>query len=251
MATLFISDLHLSPERPAITRAFLLFLEQRASQASALYILGDLFEAWIGDDDPSELSQQVQTALRKLSDSGVSVSVQTGNRDFLIGRGFATSTGASLLGDEHIVEAYGHRVLVMHGDSLCTDDQAYQRFRRYARNPLYQFLFKLLPVKRRQRIADQLRAKSMKANSNKASAIMDVNNQAVEAVLERHNVTRLIHGHTHRPDRHQHSGGERIVLGDWHDLGWVLCMDPEGFDLQSFVIDTALEDLSTVGAVNQ
>jgi UDP-2,3-diacylglucosamine hydrolase len=138
----------------------------------------------------------------------------------------------------------------MHGDSLCTDDQAYQRFRRYARNPLYQFLFKLLPVKRRQRVADQLRAKSMQANSNKASAIMDVNNQAVEAVLERHNVTRLIHGHTHRPDRHQHSGGERIVLGDWHDLGWVLCMDPEGFDLQSFVIDPAIED-ATVGAVNQ
>ncbi|MGB1403005.1 MAG: UDP-2,3-diacylglucosamine diphosphatase [Porticoccaceae bacterium] len=236
MATLFISDLHLSPERPAITRAFLVFLQQQASRASALYILGDLFEAWIGDDDPTELSQQVQTALRNLCDSGVSVWIQTGNRDFLIGRRFATNTGANLIEDEHIIEAYDHRVLVMHGDSLCTDDHAYQRFRRHARNPLWQFLFKRLSLKRRQRIADKLRAKSALANSNKASAIMDVNNQAVEQALQRHNVPTLIHGHTHRPDRHQHKYGERIVLGDWHDNGWVLSMDDSGYDLKSFKI---------------
>jgi len=236
MATLFISDLHLSPERPAITRAFLVFLQQQASKASALYILGDLFEAWIGDDDPSELSHQVQTALRNLCDAGVSVWVQTGNRDFLIGSRFAVNTGASLIEEEHIVEAYGHRALVMHGDSLCTDDRAYQRFRRHARNPLWQFLFNRLSLKRRQRIASKLRAKSAMANSNKASAIMDVNNQAVEQALQRHNVPTLIHGHTHRPDRHQHKGGERIVLGDWHDIGWVLRMDASGYDLQSFKI---------------
>ena len=236
MATLFISDLHLSPERPAITRAFLVFLQQQASKASALYILGDLFETWIGDDDPAELSVEIQVALRNLTEAGVPLFVQLGNRDFLLGPGFARATGATILADQHIIAHYGHRALVMHGDSLCTDDLAYQRFRRYARNPLLQFCFKRLSLARRQKLAADMRRKSAAANSNKASAIMDVNNQAVEQALQRHNVPTLIHGHTHRPDRHQHKGGERIVLGDWHDIGWVLRMDASGYDLQSFKI---------------
>ena len=135
MSVLFISDLHLAPERPAVTRAFLSFLSDRASASEALYILGDLFEAWIGDDDPTAMAAEVQDALRKLSDSGVSLFIQQGNRDFLLGRRFIKRCGAVLLGDEHIVEYAGHRALVMHGDSLCTDDIDYQRFRRKARNP--------------------------------------------------------------------------------------------------------------------
>ena len=239
MPALFISDLHLSPERPAITRAFLVFLQQRATQASALYILGDLFETWIGDDDPAELSVEIQVALRNLTEAGVPLFVQVGNRDFLLGSSFARATGATILADQHIIAHYDHRALVMHGDSLCTDDLAYQRFRRYARNPLLQFCFKRLSLARRQKLAADLRRKSAAANSNKASAIMDVNGEAVDNIMAKHKVTTLIHGHTHRPDRHQIAIGERIVLGDWHSLGWVLSLDDDGYDLQSFTIPAA------------
>jgi UDP-2,3-diacylglucosamine hydrolase len=237
MPVLFISDLHLSPERPAVSRAFLLFLQQRAAAASALYILGDLFEAWIGDDDPSDLSIEIQTALRSLSDSGVTLFIQHGNRDFLLGKHFAKSTRATLLDDEHIIEHQGRRALVMHGDSLCTDDVDYQRFRRKARNPIYRWLLAHLPLKRRQKLARDWRAKSKAANSNKASAIMDVNQDAVTRVMSQHNVDMLIHGHTHRPDRHPLAKGERIVLGDWETFGWVLSLDNNGYSLENFAID--------------
>jgi UDP-2,3-diacylglucosamine hydrolase len=165
--------------------------------------------------------------------------VQLGNRDFLLGPGFARATGATILADQHIIAHYGHRALVMHGDSLCTDDLAYQRFRRYARNPLLQFCFKRLSLARRQKLAADMRRKSAAANSNKASAIMDVNGEAVDNIMAKHKVTTLIHGHTHRPDRHQIAIGERIVLGDWHSLGWVLSLDDNGYDLQSFTIPAA------------
>ena len=238
MSVLFISDLHLAPERPAVTRAFLSFLSDRAANAESLYILGDLFEAWIGDDDPSAMAAEVQDALRNLSDSGVNLFIQQGNRDFLLGKRFIKRCGAVLLGDEHIVEYAGHRALAMHGDSLCTDDIDYQRFRRKARNPIYKWCLSHLPLKRRQKLATDWRAKSMAANSNKASAIMDVNAQAVATVMDNHGVEVLIHGHTHRPNRHALASGERIVLGDWHDLGWVLCLDDSGYNLESFVISS-------------
>jgi len=238
MSVLFISDLHLAPERPAVTRAFLSFLSDRAANAESLYILGDLFEAWIGDDDPSAMAGEVQDALRNLSDSGVNLFIQQGNRDFLLGKRFIKRCGAVMLGDEHIVEYAGHRALVMHGDSLCTDDIDYQRFRRKARNPIYKWCLSHLPLKRRQKLATDWRAKSMAANSNKASAIMDVNGDAVAAVMGKHAVDVLIHGHTHRPNRHALATGERIVLGDWHDLGWVLCLDDSGYNLESFVISS-------------
>ena len=238
MSVLFISDLHLAPERPAVTRAFLSFLSDRAGNAESLYILGDLFEAWIGDDDPSAMAAEVQDALRNLSDSGVNLFIQQGNRDFLLGKRFIKRCGAVMLGDEHIVEYAGHRALVMHGDSLCTDDIDYQRFRRKARNPIYKWYLSHLPLKRRQKLATDWRAKSMAANSNKASAIMDVNGDAVAAVMGKHAVDVLIHGHTHRPNRHALASGERIVLGDWHDLGWVLCLDDSGYNLESFVISS-------------
>ena len=237
MSVLFISDLHLAPERPAVTRAFLSFLRDQASQAEALYILGDLFEAWVGDDDPTELAAQVQASLGELSQSGVKLYIQHGNRDFLIGRRFIRRCGAELLADEHLIHYQGQTALVMHGDSLCTDDVDYQRFRRKARNPIYKWCLSHLPLKRRQKLASDWRTKSMSANSNKATAIMDVNSDAVDAVMAKHQVNVLIHGHTHRPDQHLVSEGQRIVLGDWHDLGWVIRMSEEGFDLQSFAID--------------
>ncbi|MCS5587040.1 MAG: UDP-2,3-diacylglucosamine diphosphatase [Porticoccaceae bacterium] len=236
MSILFISDLHLSPQRPAVTRAFLLFLQQQAVTAEALYVLGDLFEAWVGDDDNSPLSIEIQQAFKELTERGIALYIQHGNRDFLLGRRFMSNTGATLLADEYIVDYQGQRALLMHGDTLCIDDIDYLRFRRKVRNPLCKFCFGLLPLKRRQRLASDWRAKSMAANANKPSAIMDVNAEAVDAVMEKYQIGTLIHGHTHRPNRHQVSAGERIVLGDWHDHGWVLQLDRSGFELQSFAI---------------
>ena len=234
MSVLFISDLHLSPERPEVTRAFLRFLKSRASSAEALYVLGDLFEAWIGDDDPSDLALEVQSAFARLSNSGVALYVQQGNRDFLLGKRFAANTGAVMLGDETVIEHWGRRALVMHGDSLCTDDIDYQRFRRKSRNPLYKWCLRALPLKRRQKLASDWRARSRAANSNKPSAIMDVNSDAVDRVMQKHGVSLLIHGHTHRPDQHSVTRGERLVLGDWDGMGWVIEMDKAGHNLQSF-----------------
>ena len=238
MSVLFISDLHLAPERPAVTRAFLSFLREQAIHGEALYILGDLFEAWIGDDDPSELAADVQAALYQLNGAGVKVFVQRGNRDFLLGKKFMQRSAANLIGDEHIIEHCGHRALVMHGDTLCTDDVDYQKFRRKSRNPIYKWCLAHLPLKRRQKLAADWRKRSMAANSNKAAAIMDVNSDAVDAVMTKHAVDVLIHGHTHRPDRHTAKTGERIVLGDWHDFGWVLHLDNSGYRLEKFLINT-------------
>lgn len=178
MSILFVSDIHLSPQRPTIVRAFLDFLGGRAQEAEALYILGDLFEAWVGDDDPSELASTVKRALAALTSCGVSVFIQKGNRDFTLGQRFATETGATLLADEHLVSDYGTRTLLMHGDSLCTDDEDYQRFRKKSRHPLYLWCLVHLPLKLRQNIAANWRKKGADANSNKASQIMDVNAQA-------------------------------------------------------------------------
>ena len=237
MAILFISDLHLSPERPEVTRAFLGFLESQAASAEALFVLGDLFEAWIGDDDTCPTGIEVTKAFKQLTDKGVTLFIQHGNRDFFIGKRFCKATGATLLADEHLVEYMDDTVLAMHGDTLCTDDVDYIRFRKRIRHPISQFLLLSLPLKYRQKLATGMRAKSKAANANKPSAIMDVNTQAVDSVMSNHQVKTLIHGHTHRPDRHQHSHGERIVLGDWHDKGWYVIWDNNGLELQSFAID--------------
>jgi len=236
MPILFISDLHLSPERPEVTRAFLSFLQQQTDSTEALFVLGDLFEAWIGDDDTCATGIEVQKAFKQLTDKGVALFVQHGNRDFFLGKRFCKTTGATLLVDEHLVEYNDKTVLVMHGDTLCTDDVDYIRFRRKIRHPISRFCLQLLPLKYRQKLATNMRARSKAANANKASAIMDVNTNAVDAVMAKHGVTTLIHGHTHRPDRHQHTGGERIVLGDWHDKGWYIVWDSSGINLKSFSI---------------
>jgi len=237
MSTLFISDLHLAPERPKVTQAFFNFLDQRAIQADALYILGDLFEVWIGDDDPAELANQVSSKLREISDAGVQIYFVHGNRDFLVGEKFAKRSGCTLLPEHCAIDLYGKNVLLLHGDTLCLDDKAYRKFRRKVRSPIGLWLMRHLPLKKRQQIARDWRAKSQMANSNKADNIMDVSTSEVERLLVEFDTNIMIHGHTHRPARHQHTNGERLVLGDWHDHGWVIEATSESLELSSFSIN--------------
>lgn len=221
--TLFIADLHLCAEEPAITAGFLAFLRRDARQADALYILGDLFEAWIGDDDPNPLHAEIAAALRELSQLGIPCFFIHGNRDFLLGKRFAAASGMQLLPEEQLLKIYGRRILIMHGDTLCTDDEGYQRFRRKVHQRWLQKLFLALPLFIRQRIALKMRVGSKQANSSKATEIMDVNAAAVTQTLRRHQVYCLIHGHTHRPAVHQlivdGQPAERVVLGAWHNEG--------------------------------
>ncbi|QCR36834.1 UDP-2,3-diacylglucosamine diphosphatase [Nissabacter sp. SGAir0207] len=238
MTTLFIADLHLCEQEPAITAGFLRFLAGEARRADALYILGDLFEAWIGDDDPQPLHTQVAQALQALTAHGVPCYFIHGNRDFLVGKRFARASGMTLLPEEQVLDLYGRRLLVMHGDTLCTDDEGYQRFRKKVRNPLIQRIFLSLPLRWRLKIASKMRADSQQANQSKSMAIMDVNPQAVAAVMQRHQVNWLIHGHTHRPAIHTLAlpTGEahRAVLGAWHHEGWMIAVTPQGVDLSRF-----------------
>jgi len=238
VATLFIADLHLQTEEPAITAGFLRFLAGTAQEADALYILGDLFEAWIGDDDPNPLHRQIAAALKALADSGVPVYFLHGNRDFLLGQRFARESGMTLLPEEKVLELYGKRLLILHGDTLCTDDAGYQAFRAKVHQPWLQKLFLALPLFIRMRIAAKMRADSTSANRNKSQAIMDVNPQAVVNVMEKHQVQHLIHGHTHRPDIHTlTANGEpayRYVLGAWHQEGSMVKVTADKIELIAF-----------------
>lgn len=230
--TLFISDLHLAPERPATVDLFLGFLRRRARGASALYILGDLFDAWIGDDDDQHPNPEVRSALRELTDSGTRCFLMHGNRDFLIGRAFVRDAGCTLLEDPTLLDLAGRRTLLMHGDLLCTDDVPYQRFRRRVRNPIVQRLFLWKSLARRRAIAADYRRQSGAAMAEKTEQIMDVNQRAVEVYMHRHRAARLIHGHTHRPGDHRFrlNGQEaaRIVLAEWHqDRGEVLVVSED------------------------
>jgi UDP-2,3-diacylglucosamine hydrolase len=233
MAVLFISDLHLSGERPAILGLFQSFLAGEAARAEALYILGDLFEAWLGDDAVTPDSQPVLDGLKRLTGTGVPVYVMRGNRDFLLGERFARLTGCRLLADEHVIDLYGNPTLLLHGDTLCTDDVEYQQVRAMVRSPAWQQAFLAKSIDERIRFAREARAKSREVTQNKAEEIMDVNAQAVGAALERHGVSRLIHGHTHRPAVHRHDlhgkAATRIVLGDWYSQSSVLRVDETGF----------------------
>ncbi|WP_034946248.1 UDP-2,3-diacylglucosamine diphosphatase [Erwinia oleae] len=236
--TLFIADLHLSTTEPAITAGFLAFLRRDALHADALYILGDLFEAWIGDDDPTPLHAQVAAALNDLHQHGVPCYFIHGNRDFLLGNRFAAAAGMTLLPEEQVLELYGQRVLIMHGDTLCTDDEAYQQFRRRVHQRWLQKLFLALPLSLRQKIAARMRADSRQANSGKSLTIMDVNDNAVYQAMSRQRVHCLIHGHTHRPAVHQFDidgqRAERLVLGAWHEEGSMVRLDATGATLITF-----------------
>ena len=238
MTTLFIADLHLCTEEPAITAGFLRFLAGDARKADALYILGDLFEAWIGDDDPTPLHHEIAAAIKSLVDSGVPCFFIHGNRDFLLGKRFARESGMSLLPEKKVLNLYGRKVLIMHGDTLCTDDAGYQAFRAKVHQPWLQKLFLSLPLFVRQRIAAKMRANSKAANSSKSLAIMDVNPQAVITEMEKHQVQWLIHGHTHRPAVHELTATEkpafRVVLGAWHTEGSMIKVTPDDVELIAF-----------------
>jgi len=226
MSTLFISDLHLDPARPHIVELFTQFLSADARRAEALYILGDLFESWIGDDDDSALAHRVASSLSALRQSGVPVFFMHGNRDFLLGEEYAQRAAMTLLTDPTVVELNGERTLLMHGDTLCTDDAAYQEFRALVRSPNWQNQFRRRPLTERRAFAAQARAESIKHTAEAEQAIMDVNQDAVIAAMRHHDVRTLIHGHTHRPATHsfQIDGqrAERIVLGDWYEQSSVL-----------------------------
>ena len=236
MATLFVSDLHLDPARPAITALFLDFLARQAGRADACYILGDLFEAWVGDDDDAELGRTVAGALRALADSGVSVHFLHGNRDFLIGERFAAAAGVRLLPESEAIDLYGEPVLLLHGDTLCTDDTDYQAFRAQVRDPAWQARLLELPLAQRRALAGQLRETSQQATQLKETAITDVNLEAVDGALRARGIRRMIHGHTHRPAIHEWmldgQPARRAVLGDWYDRGSVLRCDVTGWRLE-------------------
>lgn len=238
MSVLFISDLHLEAERPDITRAFLHFLANRARTAEALYILGDFFEAWIGDDGMDEFQHSIARALRELSDSGTRIYLMHGNRDFLIGQAFCREAGCTLLRDPSLIDLAGEKMLLMHGDSLCTLDAAYMKLRRWLRNPLTLFILRNLPLAARHKLARKLRKESRAQTRMKASEIVDVTPAEVERIMRDKGVRILIHGHTHRPAVHELEidgrPARRIVLGDWDRQGWALEADDLGLQQAPF-----------------
>jgi UDP-2,3-diacylglucosamine hydrolase len=235
VTTLFISDLHLDAAHADITRRFVQFIDAEARSSAALYILGDLFESWAGDDDADEAQRQAMAALRRLTDAGVPCFIMHGNRDFLLGERFCTDTGATLLHDPLMLTLYGSRVLVMHGDALCTDDHSYQRLRATVRDAGWQRRFLSLPLDARRALAQAARAGSQAHTAGLTYSIADVNQASVEAVLRAAGADCLLHGHTHRPGIHTFllDGIERrrIVLGDWYEHGSVLRWSAAGYAL--------------------
>jgi len=231
---LFISDLHLADARPRLTDLLLQFLAQTAPAAQSLYILGDLFEFWIGDDTLDHpLNRTVTDALRRLAETGTAVSFMHGNRDFLVGSGFAAAAHAEILTDPFLIDLYGTRTLLMHGDTMCTDDHAYQAFRAQVRNTEVQREFLALPLADRRQRVGQVRAQNDRQKQEKTADIMDVTPTAVDDALRLANYPpRLIHGHTHRPARHEHVVDghrcERWVLADWYERGEYLRVDSSG-----------------------
>jgi len=239
VSTLFISDLHLSGERENITELFISFLEQRASKADALYILGDLFEVWPGDDMIQPDYQSSISKMKQLADNGLPLFIMHGNRDFLMAEKFAEVSGATLIEDPTIIDLYGTPTLLMHGDTLCTDDADYQKFRVMVRDPRWQADFLSKPAEERLAITTKYREISKTKMAEKTMDIMDVNQHSVEEAMLKENIHQLIHGHTHRPAIHDFTVNEkkmkRIVLGDWYEQGSVLTCDKNGCQLESFL----------------
>lgn len=237
MKTLFISDLHLTPFRPDITACFYTFMQEEAIHADALYVLGDLFEFWIGDDDNSEFASDIRAAFRQLVDSGVPCYFTQGNRDFLIGKRFAKQTGITLLDEVSVIDLYGQKAVLLHGDTLCTEDVKYLAFREKVHRPWLQWVFNRIPLFIKKKIIAKVQSGIKDDKQTKSLDIMDVTSSEVENVLELHNADLMIHGHTHRPNIHTlstHTGPKtRIVLGDWYTQGSVLTFNSQGFELQN------------------
>lgn len=233
MPTLLISDLHLHDQRPEIHQWLLGFLRGPARQADAVYILGDLFEYWIGDDALSPIASEVARETARLAAAGIPCHFLHGNRDFLLGEDYARLAGLQLLPEETVIDLHGLPTLLLHGDTLCTDDLEYQAFRRQSRDPAWQAAVLAQPVEARLRMAREARDASMRHTGSASMEIMDVNEEAVLAAFRRHGVRRMIHGHTHRPACHQHDlggggAGERIVLADWDRCGSYLEVSADG-----------------------
>lgn len=241
MAVLFISDLHLDAGLPRVTHLLELFAENESSGAEAVYILGDLFEVWVGDDDDRPATRHFIDILRRMTATGTPVYVMHGNRDFLLGEKFCADTGCRLLPDPSVIELYGRRVLLMHGDSLCTDDVEHQKTRQLLRSEAWQNEFLARPLADRIGLAKQYRHMSREQTRNKPEAIMDVNADAVSKIMQEYDVDELIHGHTHRPAIHDISidgkPARRIVLGDWNSCGSVLRVENDKRSLEAYCPD--------------
>lgn len=239
--TLFISDLHLDEEQPAITEGLLAFLAREAPRAHTLYVLGDLFETWVGDDHETPSIRRVTEAFRAFAEADRGLYFLHGNRDFALGERFAAAAGGRLLAENTVIDLNGTRTVLAHGDGLCTDDLEYQKFRTMVRNPAWIAGVLAMPLAARLGLAAKLRAESKMRNANKADNIMDVNAEAVTALLRETGADALVHGHTHRPAVHSVNLGDRhamrYVLGDWHpDLGWCIRANAHGIHLESFTI---------------
>ncbi len=226
--TFFISDLHLSDNRPELTESFIEFMQNHAKDAEKLYILGDLFDFWIGDDEKSVVIEAVKEQILKLTLRGVKCYFVAGNRDFLLGESFAQASGIILLSDYTVIDLYGIPTLLCHGDTLCIDDTKYQHYRKKVHQKWRQWLFLKLPLLWRMKIAQKIRQKSQADKRHKITAIMDVNTDFVEKMMQQFEVQYLIHGHTHRQNIHQIAQGTRIVLGDWGDTFSILCVYENG-----------------------
>lgn len=221
---LFISDLHLSATNPEMVALFMHFLEGPVKGAKALYILGDLFDVWVGQDIHTEFQNTIQQALANVVISGTPVFFMNGNRDFLMNNAYLKAAGIKRLDDPALIDLHGTPTLLMHGDTLCTQDKAYQRFRRIAQNPITKFLFLSLPKKKRDTISKKLRAKSQQYQKTQTLTILDVTEEAVKRVMNKYQVNQLIHGHVHRPNIHDN---KRFVLGDWHHSASLIISTPE------------------------
>lgn len=229
--TYFIADLHLSENRPHLLALFRQFMQEQAPEAEKLYILGDLFDFWIGDDEQSDLISEVQQLIRHLTEKGVPCYFQHGNRDFLIGKKFANACGLTLLPTYQVIDLYGTPTLLCHGDTLCVDDVKYQHYRKKVHQKWRQWLFLHLPLKVRLKIAEKIRAKSRQDKQLKSTEIMDVNAAFVQQIFTQFHVTQMIHGHTHRQKHHEIPPHfHRIVLGDWGKTSSLLEVTPHSIE---------------------
>ena len=232
----FISDLHLSDKHPELTQAFFKFLNESKEACTHLFILGDLFETWIGDDDDLPLHLEIKQALLSFTTNGPETFFMHGNRDFLVGESFAKETGITILPDPYSLDINGQNVILSHGDFLCTDDQDYIDFRNQVREEDWQTNFLNKTLDERKQIAATLREDSKEATSKKSDVITDVNYQSVNNFVEKYNPVLFIHGHTHRPKIHQNQSSKRIVLGDWNEYGWYLTINEKDYNLEKFKI---------------
>tara|TARA_Y100001980_G_C14483630_1_gene261713 strand:+ start:52 stop:777 length:726 start_codon:yes stop_codon:yes gene_type:complete len=235
MTTVFLSDIHISDQHPEISKHLEEFLLEEGSKTDTIFVLGDLFEYWLGDDDPNPSFAEIKNLLRKLSDKNISIFFIHGNRDFLIGESFAEETGCHILRDPHVIDLYGKKVLISHGDIFCTDDKEYQLFRNQTRDPAWKKFILNKPLAFRKNFAKKARLQSQEHTSSEKSKIMDVNEDEILKMYEKYNVDIIIHGHTHRPAIHDvffnGRNCQRIVLGDWYEQGSILKCDETGFDL--------------------